>query len=283
MYGTTTLIDRRLGTENIFRVPFESKFGRDALFMDLALQNGKVLRICNVHLESLTSNPPMRPGQMGRVAGYLHDETSGVRKGVHAGIVVGDMNAIEPFDRSLHTENRLRDAYLELGGKEDMEEGYTWGQNSSVETQEKYGGCRMDKVLYCGGVEVVLMERIGEGVIVEDEAVREEMQKKGLTGFVSDHLGLMVEMRLMGTSLSILDTQRDDCGSADDTGGMIYIASSDQPGPRRTQKPTEEDSETTKEQEASDKEKMDDSDSSDSSSWNWGSSDLGSCNGGSSD
>jgi tyrosyl-DNA phosphodiesterase 2 len=67
------------------------------------------------------------------------------------------------------------------------------------ETQEKDGGCRMDKVLHCGGVEVVSMERIGEGVMVEDEAVRDEMQKKGLTGFVSDHLGLMVEMRLMDT------------------------------------------------------------------------------------
>ena len=45
-------------------------------------------------------------------------------------VLAGDLNAIEPFDRTLHLDNGLKDAYLELGGKEDSEDGYTWGQQA---------------------------------------------------------------------------------------------------------------------------------------------------------
>ena len=37
---------------------------------------------------------------------------------------------IEPFDRKLHSDNGLKDAYLELGGKEDSDDGFTWGQQA---------------------------------------------------------------------------------------------------------------------------------------------------------
>jgi tyrosyl-DNA phosphodiesterase 2 len=50
-----------------------------------------------------------------------------VRRGFYSGIVAKDMNVIEFSNHSLHTENKLRDAYLELGGKGDKEEGYKWG------------------------------------------------------------------------------------------------------------------------------------------------------------
>lgn len=43
------------------------------------------------------------------------------------------------------------------------------------------------------------MEKIGEGVMVEEKAVRDEMRKKGEAGFVSDHLGLCAEMRFKGS------------------------------------------------------------------------------------
>jgi hypothetical protein len=66
-------------------------------------------------------------------------------------------------------------------------------------------------------------------------------------------------------------------------GGMIYIATSDQPLARLVRKPTEEDPKTTKEHQAVDEKKMVHNDSSNSSSWSWGSLDWNSCDGGSLD
>lgn len=42
---------------------------------------------------------------------------------MYAGVFAGDMNANKPLDRTLPQENGFKDAYLELGGKEDAEEG----------------------------------------------------------------------------------------------------------------------------------------------------------------
>ena len=120
LYGTTALVDKRLGGMQVFRVPWVSKFHRDGLFIDLQVtaddsagaegSERKVFRLCNAHLESLVADPPVRPGQMADAAEYLHK--------AYAGLVAGDMNAIEPFDRTLPAENGLKDAYLELGGIE---------------------------------------------------------------------------------------------------------------------------------------------------------------------
>ncbi|KAF2683134.1 hypothetical protein K458DRAFT_390406 [Lentithecium fluviatile CBS 122367] len=46
---------------------------------------------------------------------------------VAAGLIAGDFNAIQPFDRTLHFNYDLKDTYLKLGGEEDSHEGYTWG------------------------------------------------------------------------------------------------------------------------------------------------------------
>jgi len=107
-YGTTTLVDQRVHIDSVFRVPWHSKFGRDGLFVDIKLYNCirpnlpvKLLRLCNTHLESLVANPPVRPIQMAAAKRYLSHPD------VESAILAGDLNAIEPFDRSLHTDNEL--------------------------------------------------------------------------------------------------------------------------------------------------------------------------------
>lgn len=200
LYGTTALIDRRLPIKSIFRVPWLSKFDRDGLFIDITLSNptntgpngdggGKVLRLCNTHLESLVADPPVRPAQLASAATYLkHPE-------VIAALLAGDLNAIQPFDRTLHSDNGLKDAFLELGGKEDSEEGYTWGQQAPAWMRERFGCSRMDKVLLRGEVEARAFERIGMGVKVEEE-VRAEVEKDIEGGWVTDHYGVMADFEL---------------------------------------------------------------------------------------
>ncbi|KAF2762405.1 hypothetical protein EJ05DRAFT_620 [Pseudovirgaria hyperparasitica] len=180
MYGTTTLVDRNLGVRSVFRVPFVSKFDRDGLFVDLDTGAGssRVIRVCNVHLESLAADPPVRPTQVKAASKVLHTAQ------VHAGLMCGDFNAIQPFDRTLHAENMLDDVYLLLGGKEDSDEGFTWGYQSPADSK-KFGFCRMDKVLSCGAIEPEKLERIGVDVRTPDGK------------WVTDHYGLMAKLHVL--------------------------------------------------------------------------------------
>lgn len=102
--------------------------------------------------------------------------------------MAGDFNAIEGFDVGLGESNGLRDAYLEAGGEEEAEEGWTWGMQSP---HTRFPCRRMDKVLFCGkGVEVRGLERFGAGVQVEVEGTGPGQE----TQFVTDHLGLMADV-----------------------------------------------------------------------------------------
>ncbi len=192
-YGTTTLIDKRLPIASVFRRRYISEMGRDGLFVDIK-DTVKCIRFCNTHLESLIARPPLRPAQVKLASRYLHE--------ADAGVVVGDFNAIEEFDRSLHGENGLRDAYLEDGGVEGEEGGWTWGMQSGA-VGRKYGCSRMDKVLFCGEVEVGGLERIGEGMKVrvdeegEEEAAAEEEELGDGEQWVTDHLGLMADLHVL--------------------------------------------------------------------------------------
>jgi tyrosyl-DNA phosphodiesterase 2 len=192
LYGTNTLIDRRLSIKSVFRVPWISKFDRDGLFVDLALSGqgeGKVLRLCNTHLESLIADPPVRPLQLQAAAQYLHDSS------VATGLLAGDLNAIQPFDRTLHCDNNLKDVYLELGGQEDSDDGYTWGYQVPQAVREKFGCSRMDKILFSGAVRPQKFERIGAGVKVAVEN-RQQMRDAGEEEWVTDHYGVMVDLQL---------------------------------------------------------------------------------------
>ncbi|KAI4942695.1 hypothetical protein J4E91_009864 [Alternaria rosae] len=219
-YGTTTLIDRRVHIDSVFRVPWYSKFGRDGLFVDIKLYNSirpdlpvKLLRLCNTHLESLVADPPVRPVQMAAAKQYLkHND-------VESAILAGDLNAIEPFDRSLHTDNELEDMYLLIGGhanapgnanvfgnpnvpehanrpgEEDSDNGYTWGYQSPQAMRDRFGCSRMDKILFQGWLAPWKFQRIGMGIKVAEEH-RQMMKEAGELDWVSDHYGVMGDFSL---------------------------------------------------------------------------------------
>ncbi|KAF1982791.1 hypothetical protein K402DRAFT_397316 [Aulographum hederae CBS 113979] len=197
-YGTTTLVDVRVKdrVRSIFRVPFRSRFGRDGLFVDLDLgstSEPKITRLCNVHLESLVADPPVRPSQLESAAKYMRDPS------VSAAALAGDCNAIQPFDETLHSDNGLKDVFLELGGNEHDKAGFTWGYQSPKSQREQFEKSRMDKVMICGDLKPVELERIGLGVCVEDEDFRremEELQVMGEEAWVTDHAGLKAILEL---------------------------------------------------------------------------------------
>lgn len=196
-YGTTTLVDRRLKIHAVFRVPFYTGMDRDGLFVDLQLSNAsghgsKVLRLCNTHLESLVADPPVRPIQLAAAAQYLNDKSE-----VACALLSGDLNAIQPFDRTLHLENDLKDAYLELDGREDADEGYTWGPQASKWSRERFGCSRMDKVLFSGELQAKSFERIGVGIKVADDVLK-EVEEEVEGGFVTDHYGVMGDFEIGG-------------------------------------------------------------------------------------
>jgi tyrosyl-DNA phosphodiesterase 2 len=198
-YGTVTLIDKRLPIEEVFRVHYtDTKMERDALFVDiLHPASPKSVRFCNTHLESLIADPPLRPLQTRTAAKFMHDGN------LVGSILAGDLNAIQPFDRTLHSDNRLKDAYLELGGNEEDEKGHTWGQQAATNLRTQFGTSRMDKVFFCGVLEVKKLEHFGVDVIVEDtEIVANDLMMLGLEkAWVTDHLGVRAdfELRTEGT------------------------------------------------------------------------------------
>ena len=203
VYGTVTLVDKRLSIERVWRVRWYSEFERDGLFVDVHLSSdsagedgdgremGKALRLCNTHLESLIADPPVRPVQLSVASKYLHEAKAA------AALLAGDLNAIQPFDRTLHTENGLCDAYLERGGKEDEDEGFTWGYQSGEEARKRFGCSRMDKILFRGDIKVATFERIGIAVRVEGKK-GEEMREAGGEEWVTDHYGVMGDFELRG-------------------------------------------------------------------------------------
>jgi tyrosyl-DNA phosphodiesterase 2 len=193
-YGTVTLIPRILPITSVFRVHYEQTvMERDGLFVDVDVGDGQIIRICNTHLESLVADPPKRPHQLATAAEHMHDPA------VSGSVLGGDLNAIQPFDRNLHSDNNLQDAYLVLGGKEDSEDGYTWGQMAPVKLRNMFGLSRMDKLYFIGNLKVERFERFGLGVDVEDESVKESLIKdEGLDGgHVTDHLGVKAEFSII--------------------------------------------------------------------------------------
>lgn len=165
---------------------------RDAFFVDVTIgpENRKV-RLCNTHLESMAFDPPFRPAQVELMARYLHEA------GVHAALAGGDFNAIQPFDRTLHADNNLKDAFLESGGKEDTAEGFTWGQQAATALRAQFGCSRMDKVFFCGDVELVRFERLGQDVLVEGEEEGKAIVELGFEKpWITDHLGIMAEVEI---------------------------------------------------------------------------------------
>ncbi|KAJ0114286.1 hypothetical protein J7T55_010675 [Diaporthe amygdali] len=217
-YNSVTLVDKRLSIAEVSRLPFVSEYKREALLVDIAVRTVReqaegdaesrhsILRLCNVHLDSMAGKPPMRPIQWKACAKYLQDESDGVV----CGILAGDCNANQGYDLTQPEENGFKDAYLEMGGKEDDPEGHTWGPQSK---SSRFPHKRMDKVCFWQRnraedqpiVQLKSVEKIGVGIRVEDKAISEKLDEEGWMDFVTDHHGLMVEFEV-GEAWA-LDTQ----------------------------------------------------------------------------
>lgn len=184
-YGTVSLVDKRLQVVSCFRIHYsQSRMERDVLVVDVNFQD-QIVRLCNSHLESLALEPPFRIPQMKLIAEYMRDRS------VHGALAAGDFNAIQPFDRTLHADNGLRDAYLEAGGLEDDPAGHTWGQQAATVQRERFGTSRMDKVFFCGGVEVLSFEKFGADVCIDDQEEQEHIVGLGFDKpWITDHLGV---------------------------------------------------------------------------------------------
>ncbi|KAF2009897.1 hypothetical protein BU24DRAFT_427931 [Aaosphaeria arxii CBS 175.79] len=190
-YGQVTLIDRRLSVAQVSRVELVSEFRRDALLVDIRLGEGEdVLRLCNVHLDSLTGN--LRPVQWKGLAKLLQDKEGGVA----GSLLAGDCNATQTRDRTEPQQNGFKDAYLELGGEEGDENGATWGFQSR--SGKRFGRQRLDKVATWGVVQARGLERIGAGVCVEDEVFAKALIEDTGFPFVTDHYGLMCTVDVHG-------------------------------------------------------------------------------------
>lgn len=200
-YGTCMLIHSLLAIKQVFRVPYnETSMGRDLLFVDIPLALDRTLRVGTTHLESLRSNPPVRPGQLKTAADWMRQ--------ADAAILGGDMNAIEAFDREIHLLNGLKDAYIDNGGKEKPSQvaegdnnqwGATWGQMAHTSDRERHGLGRLDKILYRGrGLEVDGYTTFGMDVVLEGEAGERLLElEDGLEKpWVTDHLGVASWFRL---------------------------------------------------------------------------------------
>jgi tyrosyl-DNA phosphodiesterase 2 len=189
-YGTCSLIPKSLHIASVFRVHYrETAMERDGLFVDIDVGMGQLIRICNTHLESLVADPPKRPAQMTVAAKWMHDPA------VSGSVLGGDLNAIQPFDKKLHSDNDLQDAFLALGGKEDSDDGYTWGQMAPTKQRNMFGCSRMDKLYFCGNLKCEKFERFGYGVEAEEPSVRETLlNEEGLEApWVTDHMGVKAD------------------------------------------------------------------------------------------
>ncbi|TFK73465.1 hypothetical protein BDN72DRAFT_834585 [Pluteus cervinus] len=175
----------------------------------------QLIRICNVHLESLEfkdENP--RTPQMKSVAQYLQ------AKGVDVGVMAGDMNVHLDEDRGMPEECGLVDGWkvVKKAAKasrrtphppSDQEDepgedpiDLTWGFQPPLVDKEP---ARLDKVLMTGKVTIESLERVGYDLKYEPDLEmpaggngegEEERGSGRPTLWVSDHCGLLAELRL---------------------------------------------------------------------------------------
>ncbi|KAM3415745.1 hypothetical protein BST61_g9257 [Cercospora zeina] len=145
---------------------------------------------------------------MSLIASYMHQSPE-----ISAAIAAGDFNAIQPFDRTLHLDNNLLDAYLECGGKEDDPDGHTWGQQASTVLRERFGTSRMDKVYYTppsptdkAYLKLAKFAYFGRDVVVEDVKKAEEIKALGFEkAWVTDHLGVEAVFDIVENGLKGLE------------------------------------------------------------------------------
>ncbi|KKK19798.1 hypothetical protein ARAM_003376 [Aspergillus rambellii] len=121
----------------------------------------------------------------------------------HAALLAGDLNAFAPEDGTAPTECGLQDVFLKLGGQEGTEEAFTWGQQVPRYIKKKFGCSRMDKVLFCGGIEPLRLQKIGEGVKAwvqypeQSDEDSTDSTDDGEEVWATDHIGLCAELKIL--------------------------------------------------------------------------------------
>ena len=141
--GTERGEDFMLG--NVSRIPLPSKYKRDGLCLDIipSTTPGTVLRLINVHLDSLGHTLPYRAQQMETLANVLHEPGCG------GGIIAGDFNAVSHEDDVLVNKNGLVDAWVALHGRTNTD-GAAWGVGVRRRDKLQHGRGRLDKVAMMG-------------------------------------------------------------------------------------------------------------------------------------
>ncbi|KAK2611962.1 hypothetical protein QQS21_002068 [Conoideocrella luteorostrata] len=127
----------------VSRLLLPSNYGRDALCVDLVSPTmpSTVLRLLNVHLDSLGDMKHYRAQQMTLLADMLREP------GCSGGLIAGDFNAISAADDKLINDNGLVDAWIALRGVAGSA-GNTWG--AGIHKQDGPKRKRLDKVALMG-------------------------------------------------------------------------------------------------------------------------------------
>ena len=141
--GTERDEDFMLG--NISRVPLPSKYKRDGLCLDIipSTAPGTILRLINVHLDSLGHTLSYRAQQMEILANILREPRCS------GGVIAGDFNAISREDDVLVEKNGLVDAWVALHGSTNTN-GATWGVGVKRGDKVQHGRGRLDKIAMMG-------------------------------------------------------------------------------------------------------------------------------------
>ncbi|KAH9924633.1 Endonuclease/exonuclease/phosphatase [Epithele typhae] len=149
--------EKNLRLGNVSRMALPSKYRRDALCVDILAPSepNTVLRLINVHLDSLWDALPYRVQQLEILANVLREPGCG------GGIVAGDFNAIRREDDGLVEQNGLVDAWVALHGSASRG-GATWGVRAERRDELRPG--RLDKVAMMG-LTAEEMEVIRPGLI----------------------------------------------------------------------------------------------------------------------
>lgn len=144
-FGSTSDPGISNGLGPIWRVKspwYPSRFDRDALCCDVFIASPQesepsptMIRLVNVHLDSLPSNDSRRPVQLSLVASSLRE--------AGRGLVAGDFNPVQEEDATLVEDNHLEDAWKSLRSDQP---GFTWG----VDGTAPFPPNRLDKIALLG-------------------------------------------------------------------------------------------------------------------------------------
>lgn len=205
---TLMMVPKTIEILDCFRVPFVSKMGRDALFVDIPISTGeqstsnRSIRLCTTHLECLGGSREYRFSQLALISTLLK-ETRSRNHDIIAGMVGGSMNVHYVAEHNAHRSNKvvLKDAWEDMPltiplpkrGQKDTSLGRARNNTWGYQSVGSRGGKRTDKFYYTGQLKTVPLSeptevtgtigRLGIGLKTNVEAWQSErkslMVKRG--------------------------------------------------------------------------------------------------------